>query len=345
MKFSLSTLPLFVSFALFAVQSVSAAPSEPEAYEPLAVVKASIANQLTEGEIQKLPDGTQLVGADYFTVRIEGADKNGPDVILIPGLATPGDVWSKTASRLKDRYRVHIIQIRGFGDLAPVDNPLPEGKTHFDDYIHEVADYIDDYMMGEMNGSKPAIIGHSLGGLTAMTLAARAPQVVDKVMLVDSLPYGALIFDLEATVDVFEPQAAQMRDALAAQSRMANVPWIMEGMSATQAGRKQVEAWAAMSDPKVAADFLYDLMTTDMRPLLPQITTPMTMLYPVHEIAISEQKIANDHSEDYKVVYAGATTMTFEKIEGSRHFIMLDQPDTFAAAVETFLKSEDGNDM
>jgi len=345
MKFSLFTLPLVLSLALFSVPSVSAAPSDHEAYEPLAVVKASITNQLSEGEIQKLPDGTQLVGADYFTVRIEGADKNGPDVVLIPGLATPGDVWNKTAAQLKDRYRVHIIQIRGFGDLAPVDNPLPEGKTHFDDYIHEVADYIDDYVMGEMKGSKPAIIGHSLGGLTAMALAARAPQVVDKAMLVDSLPFGALIFDLEATVDAFKPQAEQMRNALAAQSRMTSVPWIMEGMSATAVGRKQVEAWAAMSDPKVAAAFLHDLMTTDMRPLLPQITVPMTMLYPIHEITISEQKITNDHGEDYEAVYAGAKTMTFEKVEGSRHFIMLDQPDAFAAAVEKFLKPQDGNDM
>lgn len=341
MKFSLSTLPLFLSFALLAVQSVSAAPSAPEAYEPLAVVKASITNQLSEGEIQKLPDGTQLVGADYFTVRIEGVDKNGPDVVLIPGLATPGDVWNKTAEQLKDRYRVHIIQIRGFGDLAPVDNPLPEGKTHFDDYIHEVADYIDDYVMEEMKGVQPAIIGHSLGGLTAMTIAARAPQLVDKVMLVDSLPFGALIFDLEATVDTFQPQAEQMRDALAGQSRVTGVPWIMEGMSATQAGRNQVEAWAAMSNPEVAAIFLYDLMTTDIRPLLPEINVQVTLLYPVDSAVISEPKV----TADYKSVYAGAKTMTFEKIQNSRHFIMLDQPKAFAASVERFLQGNDGNDM
>lgn len=340
MKFSLLTMPLVLLFALFAGQPVSAAPSAAEPYEPLSVVRASVTNQLTEGQIMKLPDGTQLVGADYFTVRVEGADKNGPDVILIPGLATPGEVWSKTAEQLKYRYRVHIIQIRGFGDLAPVDNPLPKGKTHFDDYIHEVADYIDDYVMGEMKGSKPAIIGHSLGGLTAMTIAARAPQLVDKVMLVDSLPYGALIFDLEATVDAFRPQAEQIRDALATQSNMTNVPWTMDSMSATEKGQKQVETWAAMSDPKVVAAFLYDLMTTDMRPLLPEIMVPMTMIYPVGEAIIPDQEIITDYGKDYLSVYAGAKTMTFEKIGSSKHFIMLDQPDAFAAAVERFLQEQ-----
>lgn len=334
-----TSLALLLGLVVGSPLSASVEPSATEPYEPLSIVRASVTNQLTEGQIMKLPDGTQLVGADYFTVRIEGADKNGPDVILIPGLATPGEVWSKTAAQLKDRYRVHIIQIRGFGDLAPVDNPLPQGKTHFDDYIHEVADYIDDYVMGEMKGSKPAVIGHSFGGLTAMTIAARAPQLVEKVMLVDSLPYGALIFDLEAIVDTFRPQAEQMRDTLAAQSQMTSVPWIMESMSATETGRKQVEAWAAMSDPKIVGAFLYDLMTTDMRPVLLEINVPMTMLYPVGEAVIAGQEIKTDYGKDYVSVYTGAKAMTFEKIAGSKHFIMLDQPDAFAAAVERFLQS------
>lgn len=341
MKLSLSILPLILFFASFTGSPLSATQFEVKPYEPLGVVRASVTNQLSEGQILKLKDGTQLVGADYFTVRIEGADKSAPDVILIPGLSTPSDVWSKTATQLKDRYRVHIIQIRGFGDLAPVNNPLPEGKTHFDDYIHEVADYIDDYVMGEMKGSKPAIIGHSLGGFTAMTVAARAPQVVDKVMLVDSLPFFGLVFDRQMTVDRLKPQAEQMRDSLSMQSSATPDHWVMQGMSATEVGRKQVKTWAVMSDPKITAAFLYDLMTTDIRPLLPEVAVPMTMLYPVDEAVVSELQV----TADYKAAFAGAKTIKFEKIDDSRHFIMLDQQEAFAAAVERFLQEDDGNDM
>src|SRR3954452_13821096 len=47
-----------------------------------------------------------------FTVTVEGS---GPDVILIPGLSSPRDVWAGTAGALKGRYRVHVVQLNGFG--------------------------------------------------------------------------------------------------------------------------------------------------------------------------------------------------------------------------------------
>ena len=39
----------------------------------------------------------------------------GPDLILIPGLASTSAVWSRTAARLADRRRLHLISVRGFG--------------------------------------------------------------------------------------------------------------------------------------------------------------------------------------------------------------------------------------
>ena len=43
----------------------------------------------------------------------------GPDVILIPGLASTPAVWDATAQALEDRYRVHLVAVNGFGDTAP----------------------------------------------------------------------------------------------------------------------------------------------------------------------------------------------------------------------------------
>lgn len=36
--------------------------------------------------------------------------------------------------------------------------------------------------------------------------------------------------------------------------------------------------------------------------------------------------------------YASAPHLSFTRIDGSFHFVMLDQPETFAAAVENFLR-------
>jgi pimeloyl-[acyl-carrier protein] methyl ester esterase len=43
---------------------------------------------------------------------------SGPDVILIHGLAGHTGVWAESAEALDDRYRLHLVQIHGFGGVA-----------------------------------------------------------------------------------------------------------------------------------------------------------------------------------------------------------------------------------
>ncbi len=283
------------------------------------------------GERIDLPNGAQLLGGRHFTVLVEG---QGRDVVLIPGLSTPRTVWDATRAKLKSRYRLHIIQMRGFGD-APVsdrDGPLLQP------FIRELTDYIDDEIVDRNNRQKALVIGHSLGGLATMTLAARYPQGVEKAMIIDSLPFFGLLFGPDTTVDILQPQAAAMRDALIAKGSSEVDDRTLQTMSRTAAGRDQVAAWARTADTGTMAQLTYDLMTTDVRPLLPAITMPVTMLYPVDASVMAEPRI----TKMYKAAFTGAKTVTFEKIDDSRHFIMLDNPDAFSAAMERFLQGNDG---
>jgi pimeloyl-ACP methyl ester carboxylesterase len=47
-----------------------------------------------------------------FSVIVEGS---GPDLILIPGLTSSRGVWDQAVASLGGRYRVHRIQVAGFG--------------------------------------------------------------------------------------------------------------------------------------------------------------------------------------------------------------------------------------
>jgi pimeloyl-ACP methyl ester carboxylesterase len=49
--------------------------------------------------------------SDRITVTVRG---QGPDVVLIPGLASSSAVWDATAAHLEGRYRLHIVQVAGF---------------------------------------------------------------------------------------------------------------------------------------------------------------------------------------------------------------------------------------
>ena len=143
------------------------------------------------------PEGCGGAITGLFTVLVEG---DGPDIVLIPGLSSPRVVWDATADRLKGKYRLHRVQIRGFGDEAGVN---AEGPV-LEPMMREVADYIDDCIT-DQGRTAPAIIGHSMGGLTGLMIAARVPQEVGKLLIVDALPFIGTLFDPAATVDSVKP--------------------------------------------------------------------------------------------------------------------------------------------
>lgn len=270
--------------------------------------------------------GTGLLEGKRITVEVEG---DGPDVVLIPGLSSPRAVWAPTAERLKATHRLHLVEVRGFGGDAP--GPNAEGPI-LEPMMREIADYIDDCIV-DQGRPAPAVIGHSLGGLTAMMIAARAPQEVGRLMVVDSLPFFGMLFGPTATVADVEPQAAAMQTMLAARDSAEADDRTLQMMSVTDAGRAQVKTWTQAANAKVAAQLMYDDMTTDLRPELSAIAAPFTMLYPLDASVMPEAMVDGL----YKGAFTTAKTVKLKRIDGSRHFIMLDQPEVFADAVDEFL--------
>ena len=49
--------------------------------------------------------------SDRIAVTVTG---EGPDVILIPGLASSGHVWDATVAHISAHHRVHVVQVAGF---------------------------------------------------------------------------------------------------------------------------------------------------------------------------------------------------------------------------------------
>lgn len=265
--------------------------------------------------------------APRFTVTVQGS---GPDVILIPGLASSTAVWDATAARLRTRHRVHLVQVAGFAGAPVAGNA--EGPI-VEPLVEALAAYIRDNRL-----RAPAVIGHSLGGETALMLAARHPEAVGRVMAVDSLPFYSLLFNPTATVEAVRPQADAMRDALLAQTD-AQAAAAAEGSIArlvrTEAARAAPIAWGRASDRSVVARAVHELITTDLRPELGRIRAPLTVLYaydPLYGVP------AEAIDGLFRSAYANAAGATLQRIDGSFHFIMLDQPEAFAAAVDRFLQ-------
>jgi|SRR5215217_1492839 len=262
-----------------------------------------------------------------FTVEVTG---KGPDVILIPGLSSSRDVWSDTARRLEKTHRVHLLQVRGFAGL-------PAGANADGPVVGPLADEIVAYIKVNKLGA-PAVIGHSMGGFTALGIADRYPEAVGRIMIVDALPFFSVLVSPTATVESITPQAAGLRDMMIAMTPdafAAQQERTMATLVKSPQGRKDALAWSLTSDRGVMARAMYDVMTTDLRGRLATIKTPMTVVY-ARDDAMGP--MAAFVEPLYAGAYAALPDKTLVPVEGALHFVMLDQPEVFAAAVDSFLK-------
>ena len=261
---------------------------------------------------------------DRFSDMIVG---NGPDIVFIPGLSSSRDTWKAEAARLKDHYRVHLIQVAGFAGESPRANA--SGPM-----LAPTAEAIDAYLV-EKHLTPATIIGHSLGGTMVLYLAEKHPGDIKKGMLVDSLPfYSTLMMGPNATVAQAQPIADGIRADPSGVMSGPRYDAIMKSMATSDADRATIIAWGKASTPATVANAIADDMTLDLRPDLSKITAPLTLVYPDY---VAMGAPPGSTGAMYRGAYAAAPGMHFVEAKNSLHFVMLDQPATMDAAIDAFL--------
>ncbi len=253
----------------------------------------------------------------------------GPDIIFIPGLGSTGSAWRSTADRLDNRYRVHLVTLRGFGETQIGDN-VSGGLAG------AAASEIERYIR-EQRIDRPAVIGHSLGGQIALRVAADMGDRIGRVMVVDSSPFFPSLIDARTTSDQVEPLARLGYQALllfgdqALKSQVAAF-----GVDMGLAGDMVFEGLGLQGgDRRVLAQGLYEALTVDLRPRLSEITAPVTVVYGWTRDPDAPR---NRLEGLYRYGFEGLPrTARFERIEGAEHQVMMQQPQRFLAAVQRFL--------
>jgi len=246
----------------------------------------------------------------------------GSPVVLIPGLASGAAVYDDLAGKIGRNHRLIFVQVNGFAGL-------PAGSAPLDGFLPGVVDELAGWLAAN-HVEKPAVVGHSMGGLMALMLAKKHPEAAGKVMIVDALPFYGMLFGPTATPDMVRPLVEQMRAGLVNGTSPPQVP---PHMSNNDAGKAKILGWLKTSDPKTVGEALVEDATTDVRPDLPAIKQPVTVLYAVASPANKAMADAL-YGEAYKPL-AGVKLVP---VENSEHFIMLDQPARFEQEVEAFLR-------
>jgi pimeloyl-ACP methyl ester carboxylesterase len=263
-----------------------------------------------------------------FTVVVTGS---GRPMILIPGLGCGGNVWDGVVAHFKDHYQCHVVTLAGFAGQPAIGEP----------FLERVRDGLGKYIR-DNKLQRPVIIGHSLGGFLAFWLGATEPEEIGPIISVDGVPYFPALNDANATPQSMQPVANRYRAMYKTQTSAQFAPGNQAYLAMMITDPNEVARVAALSnksDPKAVGQAFYEIMTTDLRPRVKAIRSPVLLIGATASITNPQEK---KHAEDsYRAQIATVPQHKVIFASKARHFIQLDDPAYFIQEVESFLKESD----
>ena len=107
----------------------------------------------------------------------------GPEILLVHGGASPEATWSALA-HLRERWTLEFVHRRGY----PPSPPPSEGRQDFE---------IDATDLSPLLVSNPHVLAHSYGALGALIAAARSPEHVRSLVIIEPPLYYLVPGDRE----------------------------------------------------------------------------------------------------------------------------------------------------
>ncbi len=120
----------------------------------------------------------------HLFYRVEGA---GKPVVIVHGLYGSSDNWLAIAKKLSIEYKVFMIDQRNHG-RSPNSN-----EHNYELLKNDLAEFFD-----QQNINKAILIGHSMGGKTAMSFAADYPERIEKLIVIDIAPKDYFLLNDES---------------------------------------------------------------------------------------------------------------------------------------------------
>lgn len=271
------------------------------------------------------PDPAAAFESPYFTVEVTGS---GPDVILVPGLGSSSAIWDGTVGALGDQFRFHIVQVSGFAGAPARGNA--DNDNILDDVARDLAVY-----SGKFD-TPPGLVGHSLGGLVSIKTALDPDASLDRLVIVDVLPFFSVLMDTNATATGMAPISALMKSQLLAQSdelfarRQAEA---LDSLVKDEDDLRLTLSWSVASDRAVMAQAMSEVLVTDLRSQVSAISIPTTVIFAMDDTIPDMPRVETF----YRDLYAPMPDVSLVPIENALHFVMLDQPEAFWTHLQSAL--------
>ncbi len=253
-------------------------------------------------------------------------------IILIHGMNSNLATWASVTARLSANHRVIVYDQRGHGASAAAGTKYTNSTMAGDL----------DSLMTHLNIDRATIIGHSLGGRTAIKFADLFPNRVENLIVSDMHIRGeAVDFDagirradqLKAMPKSFSHQS----EAIAELDRIfgpENASWsrvIGAKMSQGEDGR-----WSFDINPAVGELYETYALYENLAPSLRRARAPILFIR-AEDGANGTAILRTEHAIQIRDIRPDATII---KIDGADHSVHKSHPMEFIQTVEAFLAKE-----
>ena len=270
----------------------------------------------------RLPED-KFISANGLTLHY--LDWGNPEVapaLLLHGITASAHHWDFFASSLEADYHVLALDLRGHGDSDRASSYTPE------DYTRDLESFASTLDLQNM-----LLIGHSLGGIISTIYAARNPERVSRLVIVDIGPELAAA-GVERLRNTWsgEPESFQSREE-AIQYMRQNDPLLSDAVVwhlANHAFKQEVTGQLIIKYDKAV--------------LSGEIRSPEWLWDYLKEVVCPTLLVHGMQSDLFTAELSRrmAQTLAFGSvvdIEHAGHNVIGDNPEAFAAGVGEFLRT------
>jgi pimeloyl-ACP methyl ester carboxylesterase len=281
----------------------------------------------------------QVASGDLSLHVADDGDPLAPPILLVHGIIGSRATWSWLVGELAERFRVLRLDLRGHGlsDRAP-------GRYAADGYVADAIAALE-----QAAGRPCVIVGHSLGGAIAATIAQRRPDLLVGAVLEDP-PLGpmtagdAVALEGHALLDGFRFLREAIPQVQAAEMSLEDLVAVISATPHSSGSGTFGDVLVADGVTSMASS----LLEVDATVLDPVLTgTTGSFLDPVLPFAVPTLVIAADPAQPDAVASPAAvehyvamsSTTEAVVVDGAGHAIHNERAgrDGFRAALLTFL--------
>jgi len=148
--------------------------------------KTGLYDMAIHREYRKADLTSKVIDVDGMTIAFleSKQEKKGPNLVLVHGFAANKENWIRLAGHLTDSFHMIAVDLPGHGDSTKD----PQNAYDIDDQVGYLKIFLDSLGVKRFH-----MVGNSMGGAIISLYAARYPQQVKSLFLID--PAGIYVYE------------------------------------------------------------------------------------------------------------------------------------------------------